>query len=326
MQARLPALFDTWLRDILDDVPDAEPRAACHDCVLCSPTDWSAGVPSTQFTHSTRCCTYTPDLWNHQVGRILARPEDISPYALAALRARIRDVETSQPIGVMPTDSERQVYAGIAESGRFGRAQELRCPYLDPVLQGCGVWPQRNAVCATWHCRHEHGTLSMGLWNVTRDLLKAVEKTLAAVAVQELIPGDDGTTWAAWDGEREDFFLAAAEIADRYRWADVAHRASPTMLEIVAVTRRAFAAFRARALPERLTRHQPGVVVASGPDGVRVAAYRDIDAALIPADVYGALDAFDGRPAGEVVEELAGRGVHVDDATLWLLVEQDLLR
>lgn len=319
----LPALFERWLRDTIGAGLPQETKAVCGSCVMCQPDSWIAAAPKLAFHPDARCCTYRPELWNFQVGAMLADPDSVHPHGLRTVRERIE--AEGQPIGLVTAGDYRRRYAEALAGGQFGRDPSLRCPHFVEDGHACGIWAHRNAVCATWFCRHDRGAVGQGTWVAARELFSAVELTLAFSMVSELLPGGSADNWQSWTGTREDFYLAAWEAARALTWADLRPGAPEGLQTAVAGMQRVWRAHQRSRLPERLQLRRADVVAAQGPN-VLVRGYLTQDPVHMPVVLWKQLLAFDGRPWTEVVEELRGKGVGIGEAAVRLLVDFDVLR
>jgi hypothetical protein len=56
----LPDLYAKWMEAALGTELPAEPRATCHDCVMCKGAAPPADLaPKVRFSPNSKCCTYT---------------------------------------------------------------------------------------------------------------------------------------------------------------------------------------------------------------------------------------------------------------------------
>jgi hypothetical protein len=303
----LPPLYTAWLARALAEPLPEEARATCGDCAM-RPRPGDAPGELT-FDPVFKCCTYHPDLPSFSVGQILAG--GAGPGRAAVERRVAAGGEGVTPLGVAPPERVRAALNDARATTGFGRAAELACPYLDGA-GGCGIWPYREAVCASWFCKHEHGWRSVELWRWAQLLLQVCERRLAAWAAARL--GASGEDWGAWAGRAADFYRAAAELVAPLDWDAVAAIGGIEVAALVREVRAAQARLHGVALPEKL-RTGDLIVLRAGPGPARVIGHRPSDPLDLPGELLAQVLAQDGsgRPAG------------VDDATLERLCDHELL-
>lgn len=305
-----------------------ERRATCHDCVMCSSDDWSAGFPELQYDPEVRCCTFVPELWNFQLGAILSDPELAGPHGHDAVRGRIRSVASQVlPLGIAPDKDSRDNREFLLSRGGFGRDETLRCPHFVVEDGACGIWRYRNATCATWFCRFERGVLGYGFWQAIRKLLQGLETTLAVAAADTLLgEQEDPASFGPWTGRREAFYVACWEVVCGLTWDDLAPRAPKGLLQRLDLVRRAFAVMdRPSVVPSHPRKHRPKALDYDD-TSVLADTYLTIDPIVLPRRLWEHLGVFDGRPVAEALEALAEKGVTVDRALLERLSEWDVIR
>lgn len=303
-----------------------EGRANCAACVMCSSDDWTARHPRLQYNPATRCCTYQPAMVNFLVGAVLAGEGGVSDRAVQALQASLFDAE-AMPYGVVPRVQVDGRYQASVEQGGFGRDPRLRCTYLSDD-GGCGVWSWRSSICATWFCRHERGMVGMGYWIAVKGAIDALEKALAQLAAQAILPEAEPYTWPpGYDDphRRRAYYLDCFALVAGLD----PHEVLPTLPEdahlALRLAGRAKVALDRPALPDAPTVHERQVVEDLG-DRVRLSTYTSAESLLLDKALYFELGRFDGRPLAEVREELGALGVVVDDLTILKLVDFDVLR
>ena len=333
MALSLPDLHAAWARALLAGAPlPVERRAECAACPMCA----GEAPPGRGFAAESRCCTYVPALPNFLVGAILSARGPGALQAQAGVRARMADPSALTPHGLDPTPAEKERYAALVAAGAFGRDPSLRCPHHLPG-GACAIWRHRNAICATWYCRHERGAAGERFWQALQRALTAIELELCHhVACQLLDPADappapaDGgdpdelPEWAAWRGREAEYYRRA--------WARVAAMSTDEILAIAAAgaaqaiadLHAAQAALADDAPPARLLPGTYELVERRGADA-RLVGYSEIDAIIAPAALLDRLARFDGRPTPAVVADLAADGVTVDDALLRRLVDFGVL-
>jgi hypothetical protein len=319
----LPPLYGRWISDLLGGTLPEEQAATCSDCVQCH----SSAPEGYRFAEETKCCTYVPAMANYLVGGALR----------GSLIGRDRLIQrmAAQPASVTPhgfdaTDDERARYREILSAEKFGRDPSLNCPYYLREQGGqCGVWRNRNGICATWYCKHDRGAGGQRFWQALEVLLTAVERELshwcACTILFEETPADDSgeAAWSRWSGRELDYFRRAAELVEPLTWSEVQAIAGAAIEPAVAELLAAHAALDG-PIPERL---QLGTIRVShrDRDHSRVVTYLDTDALELPTALLDLLPAFDGRPTGDVLGELHRQGVAVSPALLRLLVDFELL-
>ncbi|MGC6513460.1 MAG: hypothetical protein ACON4N_03110 [Myxococcota bacterium] len=175
----------SWFKAVVGQPPPSEWSATCHDCPMCATRD---------FDPVLKCCTYIPALTNASVGRILGRGGE------GARRVRQQlDEGLGDGRWLRPSREAEAIYDRVHE--QFGATRELRCPYVTNAGE-CSIWEDRNAICATWFCRHDAGEKGAAMWEAAADLFHFAEGGLAV-----LCEGND------YDAARR----AAASVS----WADL---------------------------------------------------------------------------------------------------------
>ncbi len=344
----LPPLYARWMDDLLRSPIPHETRATCDDCAMCAPEGERDGNESMYFSPVTKCCTYQPELANFLVGRAL----DDRDFAFSAGRKTL-EKRIDDGVGVIPLGLQQSaIFQVLYENGKeaFGLASSLRCPhYLEEGGGRCGMWRNRNSICATWFCKHERGVLGLSFWHHMRDLLLAVEKTLAAWCVLEadfepaalpvLFPmrhragprasmsaaDMDGRVdpalarrlWGRWLGREREFYRQCGARVSALDWKDVARIGGADVAVQARMTRFAFEEMSSEKPPERL---QAGAfhIVASGVEGVRVVGYSGSDPLDLDPAVLEILPYFDGRPTSQALAAI--------EKDLHVRVEEDLVR
>jgi len=330
----LPPMQAAWLEEILEGPIPAETRATCDDCAMCN--DVAAGASS--FNPETKCCTYTPALANFLVGQVLADP-DTSGAGRASVSARIAAGVAVTPLGLgAPAVAELLYRHGAA--GGFGLSRALRCPHYVEEGGLCGIWRQRNAVCATWFCKHVRGATSSLFWERVKQLLSFIEGELAIDCLLELGVGPAalarlfppsarraglGTVglalsdlesrgdpvaakaiWGTWAGREAEFYEACARRVDGADLAQILRRSGPEARVRVALVRDAWQ----RLSEEPPARLRPGQlhVIGAAAATCRVTTYSAHDPLEMPRALFDVLHHFDGRPTEEVLRAIEDAG------------------
>jgi hypothetical protein len=326
--ANFPPLYARWLADAIAAELPGEPFSTCDRCAMLD------GPPSSlRFDASTKCCTYTPVLPNFLAGAILGDLDPAAADGRASLVARIARRAAVTPLGLGTTRSQKLVYEHLGNG--FGRATALRCAhYVDREGGQCGIWRHRNAVCATWFCKHERGAVGFALWRALEALLTAVERSLAIwtaleVGVDpELIhralparhahadepltatdidgrePADYAALWGPWRDREADLYAACAARASGLEWQDVERICGP---EVALYRRRIQARLAAHGHPQLPARLRGAAyrVIHHGREVVRLQTYSAYDPIELPSPLIHALASFDGRPVADGVRALA---------------------
>lgn len=325
----LPPRYAQWLRDLLQGTLPEEQVATCSRCTM-----QAAAVPEGyRFRADAKCCTYVPAIVNFLVGALL-RDLPQGPGRTSLERRVAHGVRT--PHGLDVTDDERQRYAAVVENDTFGRDPNLRCPHYIHEAGGlCGVWPHRNAVCATWYCKHDRGATGQRFWRAVEALLTLVERELSHWCACQVLfhrtpPGpapdpdpdsDDTPEWRSWSHHAAAYYREAATLVDELTWPEVQTIAGPDLEPLLHEVRAAYAAIQteAPAAPALV----PGLVRISrrGPTTTRVVTYSDSDAIDLPSDLVALLPRFDGRPTALVLAEIARDGIVLTPALVARLVD-----
>ncbi len=323
----LPALYARWLEELLGEPAPDEPKATCHDCVMCQP-----GIPEDRaFNPSTRCCTYVPRVPNFQIGRLLDDPDPALAPGVRSMRARL-DSDAAQPLGVELTDAESAAYDRLLADETFGRDADLACPHQrDDGL--CGIWKHRNGVCATWFCRHERGAGGERFWEAVQAWLTAIEDALDHHAARSVyyaadLPFDDEALragdWGLWTAGPEAFYRACADRVRGLDWRAVRRLGGRAVRRSAKAVQAAHAALADQRVPRRLWLAPHDPLDDEGPMR-RLMAYSGTDWVTVPEALDDALGAFDGRRVPTVLADLRTSGVPVAPAVLRALIDQAVL-
>jgi len=322
----LPPLYTAWITELLGDTPHNETRATCDDCVMCN--EVAPGASS--FNPETKCCTYLPLLANFLVGQVLADEDPAGEIGRASVRERIARGAAVGPMGLGLTASFERLYTQGGDAA-FGQDRSMRCPHYIEEGGRCGVWKNRNSICATWFCKHLRGEVSRTFWDAVGELLAAIERDLARWCLLELdapiaaiasaLPAVRGSgtsssasaadaevaLWGSWAGRAEDFYRACA--------ARVATLDVPALLAVcgqevhlrVKLTRAAWARLADSEPPPRLKMGSL-VLLRSSREKQRVSTYSAFDPLEMPRAVFDALHYFDGRTVEEARAAIVSEG------------------
>ena len=347
----VPDLPARWVASLLPGGIPEETHATCDRCAMCSA---DAPQGSATFFHPTaKCCTYEPALPNFLVGRILRDTDAAMQFGRRTVEERIATRLATTPWGLEPTRRHSLLYGDSVEL--FGRSPDLRCPhYQENGADGtCGIWRHRNAVCATWHCKHVRGAVGLGFWQSLGRLLSEAEWALATWCVTELgespgelsrllhrarlrlAPSDLGGAddqaeyeagWGSWAGREAEYYTRAAALVDALEWTDVERIGGVRLRAHATLVRDAYAALISTELPERTTLGTLRVL--SADDGkCTVQTYSSFDPLRVPASLISLLPQFNGRDTHATVDAIASEsGTRLSDGILRKLLDFGLLR
>jgi len=194
-----------------------------------------------------------------------AEDDDLARKGAVSVLARI-----ARGVGVTPLGLDKTpVYSALYESVKlqsFGRVGALRCPHYVEDAGACGVWRHRNAVCATWFCKHQSGGDGAKQWAEVRDLLKVLERDLAIWAAielgingrrlsdaidlarepqadaltRELTAWDSASLWGPWADRKCEFFVRASTLVSGLDVSAALARSGPESRARVAAIRDRF--------------------------------------------------------------------------------------
>lgn len=322
----LPPRYAKWLTDLLGGTLPEEQAATCSSCAM----QGEAVAEGYRFRADAKCCTYVPALPNFLVGAAL---RELPPGpGRASLESRIEDLATCTPHGLDVSEADRARYQALVAAESFGRDPDLRCPHYLAEQGGlCGIWRQRNGVCATWFCKHDRGAAGQRFWQTAEALLTLTERELCHWCACQLLyreapPGaaaidDSLSEWSAWVPLRRDYYLRAAALVDELSWPEVQVIGGPELAALAEQLQAAHAALQpedpAGRSPRLVALRRPPAVLVPGtvklarrgPTSTRVVTYSDSDALELPNEVLALLPRFDGRPTEQVLAELAREGV-----------------
>ena len=129
----LPPLYAAWIDELLAGPLPHESEATCEDCAMWSSAGASA-EPDLFFHRDTKCCTYTPEIPNFLVGRILDDPDPALAPGRASVERRI-----DARIGVTPVGLLRPpVQALLYRHGMPVRVRPGGVAALPPLPRGGG--------------------------------------------------------------------------------------------------------------------------------------------------------------------------------------------
>ena len=316
----LPPLYAAWMEELLGEPVRGEPRSTCFSCAMVA-TGPEHEDPGPHFLPDLKCCMFSPKLPNFLVGRALC--ED-GP-GRASVERRVADPAQRGPLGLSTPMALTAAHEAARAAGRFGLDTALRCPHF--IVEGgglCGIWSNRESICATWYCRHERGAVSRQRWSALQRLLAAVEDALSREIARQL--GAGPRDWGDWRGREEAFYRAAAARAAALSWRDVSRIGGFELRFRARHLKETHAALSATGLPDTLVLGPARV--APLPDGrQRVFAYSEYDPEDLAAELVARLAALSGRPVAELLDpEPAGTDAPpLDEGTLQRLFDLRVL-
>lgn len=313
----LPPLHAQWLKELLKISPPPETKATCATCRLCeSPA--TKGKEKIYFSPLSKCCTYTPYLPNFLVGRVLLEADEKAVPGRTRVQQRIAQKIAVTPLGLGRTQEYLQNYSQAVDSGEFGQHAELVCPYYLAEQGGlCGIWQHRNAVCATWFCKHERGKPGMLFWQRVQELFTLLEKNLAIWCERQV--GLDQTAletaqrlhspiyeshlpekayravWGSWYGRESEFFEQCAQASNTLSWPELLKLGDSEVGTKIDEVRQAWRRLNSSYRPEFLEQGKYKLV-SQEPRGEKVLleTYRKYDLLELPTELFEKLAAFDG--------------------------------
>jgi Fe-S-cluster containining protein len=332
----LPALYADWMDQLLGEPIPEETEATCSDCAMCVGRGERPPAGKFFFDPLVKCCSFLPVLPNFLVGRILADRGAGAAGARRSVAARIGARVAVTPLGL----ARSAKYALLYEHGSrgFGQSRTLRCPHF--VEQGggrCAIWRHREAVCATYFCKHVRGAVGVEFWRSVRHLLGAVERNLAQWCAAELDLGTDvlrrlfaaagapdGKTldaaelddkadtaaymsvWGKWAGHERHFYTECARRVKDLPWKDVTALCGPEVRVNARLACETHARLMATKLPLALRVGTLNVFHLDA-ESACVSAYSGTDPLELPTPLLSLLHYFDGRPTREALAAMAGK-------------------
>jgi hypothetical protein len=317
----LPPLFQRWARELYGADPPRELKATCESCAMCA-SEGAATEDRAWFRPDVKCCSYWPDLANFEVGAVLSEPDASTVIARSTLDALIEARGGVTPLGVAAGKKYRDHYRDTGAKG-FGQDRELLCPYFINESGGlCGIWRHREAVCATWFCKHERGELGSRFWSDLKLLLREVEIALSRWCVLQLDPGveslrrlmatgselkdeDYELHWGPWLGRERQFFERCAAMVADLPWSRVLEIAGVGAQVRAQVAAASHQAMLATDPSPALKWNDRGALL----DGERrvLNTYSIFDPVVVPETLHHLLRYFDGRPLREVLSDIEAR-------------------
>lgn len=348
----LSVLYERWISEALEEQLPKEPHATCDNCAMC---EASGKTPEAEvFRPDIKCCTFVPRLPNFAVGGILEDSRGELAEGRDNLRRRMALPGTTSPLAVEAKPSESTIYDLVAQEA-FGRSAELSCPYFLPDRGGnCSIWQYRNAVCATWFCKHERGQVGQRFWQALRNLLTHVEDGLAVWSAGQMgVPAPalarlldlrklpparqvarellgysqelDKRLWGPWWDRREDYFRGCFALVRALSWSSVLAECGATCGLLVEATKIA----SGDVVVERQVQHpRCGVVSVSrhSETTVFLSTYCNYDPIVVRKEIPATLPCFDGSPVNVARKRiLTEYGVDLDLDLIRRLIDFGIL-
>lgn len=351
--AQFPALYAPWLDAVVGGPVPAERAATCGSCAMLPADATPASDDGLWFHPATKCCTYVPALPNYLVGGILLDGSAAMAAGRASVLARMADRACVTPLGLQAPPAFSLLYER-SSAETFGRAPDLRCPHYLAGSGGCGIWPHRMSVCATWFCKHDRGRVGQDFWWAVRSLFEAVERALALHCVRTLAPSADATrlaverrrqpapsitpahlggaadddagarVWGRYAGRERGFFEDCARLVAELTWADVERIGGVEVTAAGDVVRGAYAALM--TAPRPVAPRLGVFTIATAQAGtVSCTGYSGFDPVEVPTPLVDVLHVFDGRPVSRALAAARRRGVDADVAVVQRLIDFGLL-
>ena len=344
----LPLLSTGWVSTLLPGQVPEERKATCDACVMLPQPGQAADRDAVTFT--VKCCTYQPWMHNFLAGGVLL---DANPDAVRGRGTIERLIDARDGVSALGVrTAEWRLKVGREKPDTFGRSRALLCPHYQEEGGTCGVWRHREATCSTWFCKHERGAVGLRFWDALRLLLECLEQALARHCALELELGPEALEalssstrgpdfaelfgpptdevwrqrWGRWAGRERDFFRRCAEVAAGMSPREVLALGGSQARLLLELARAALERHRDPGPPLVPLRVGRVRLLRGAPGGVRLETYRAYDPLELPQPVFSALSRFNGRPTGEVLQEIAARdGVEIGRDLLRTLTDYDVL-
>lgn len=169
-----------------------------------------------------------PVTWTRQ--RINCRRHD-------RIREKIRKRTGVTPFGIAPPAKYSLLYNHF-DSGSFGRAGSMLCPYYETKDGTCTIWNYREATCATFFCKPVTGQDGFAFWKTFKEYLAIVQATLVSYVLyclgfeallntdfhsKDLLTREDldnlpldehayGSIWKNWTGREDEFYVRSYDL------------------------------------------------------------------------------------------------------------------
>lgn len=356
--AVLPPLFAGWMDALLPGPIPSEKNATCDRCAMLPQAASETADGELFFSPSTKCCTYLPELSNFLVGRVLSDADPAAAEGQATVEARIARGVGVTPLGLHRTPVYSLLYR--MSPGSFGHAKSMRCPHYLEEGGRCGVWKHRESTCATWFCKYERGSKGRAFWQRLHDTLGVAEDALRTHCLLELgldrralaslfqphaltrsvsrheglhatdvdgeiDPAVYDPVWGKWRGREKDLFVACAEIAHSLRWPDIVGLGGARLELLSQLLLDSYEALVSYEVPSH-AHHRRLQIIYDRAATVEVVGYSSMDPLRVPRQLVDTLHRFDGRPTGEVLDEIdKEHGLRILPGVVRKLVDFELL-
>ena len=180
----LPELFHQFLPDIFSREIPAEIFTDCTNCHMICGSRAELGLDESKpFAPDTKCCTYSPQFSNFLAGAVFSDPDTSLAEGRNKLRDCIRSRKGIFPHGIYPTKKYSVLYE-LGKAEGFGKSQALKCPFYLEGIYNCGIWKYREAICATWFCKHVGQQSGHLFWSSVTKCLRYIEECLIAYVLK----------------------------------------------------------------------------------------------------------------------------------------------
>jgi hypothetical protein len=224
-------------------------------------------------------------------------------------------------VGMLLADDDPQMAEGAARM-RARIAKRIAVTPLG-VLAPSQFWKHRNAICATWFCKHVRGKRGEDFWKSLAVMMSEAERALVHHCVLELDLGADAlrllfpnprdalrreslddldervdeeryrALWGNWYGREEAFYVAAAEIVRPLRWGDVMRIGGSELALRARIATSTYLALMSQAIPERAKVGGLGITSMQA-EASLVMTYSRFDPIELPNELIPLLAYFDG--------------------------------
>lgn len=357
--ANLPPIYVSWLDAALAGPLPAEGKASCHDCAMCSHQTPADPKPTLYFNSDTKCCTYLPNLPNFLVGRILCDDDPALAAGRATVEARLAQRVAVTPLGLGVNPAHTLLYRH--SSAAFGQSATLRCPHYLEESGSCGIWQHRNAVCATWFCKHERGAVGQAFWQTLYQLLTTVEAALSRWSILQLDIGPSALqrlfppaynppqtqpgypkltaheldttfdqasyqrSWGNWMGRESAFYQECARLVNALTWEEIIVIGGPEVQVYWQLAQQAYTRLISNELAPSLKVGR-WETMPSDKNYVQINSYSQYDPLRLPRRLANLLPYFDGRSTEEVLSEIkASEGISLSPELVRKLADFNIL-
>jgi len=327
----LSSLYANWMDRHLGGPIPPETKATCGNCAMLAPAE--AASTGVFFHPVTRCCTFQPTLVNFRAGLILSDADPDLAAGRRTVEERLRQRVAVTPLGMDPSARFLLLYRNAL--GAFGRAPELGCPHQ---IEGqCGIWRHSPATCTTWFCKHVRGATGFEFWHDLDALLRELDQqlslwcafqmgvdagTLARLKEPRQLDATDlgaaireedyRSLWGPWAYREAEFYQACAAQVRPLGWEDVVRICGPRVTILSRLVRERYEKLVSEAMPDH---PRMGLIQIEGMVSGKYSAvtYSTYDPLKLPTELMAVLPHFDGRQAGDVLEEIRmQRGIRID--------------